>query len=147
MNVGLVVRAEAGRVTLQVNPESAQARRELGAVAWAVLETLALDGAGDNGRWIALGNARDLGRRMGIGKDRAATALLALRRAGLVVAHTGRDARSARFAPSRYEVRLPVSFTNDTTSAADVAAVATHPSTRARRLPANDGSLSLFTNL
>lgn len=146
MNVGLVVRVEVGRVSLRVSAESAEARRELGVLAWAVLETLALDGALDEtGRWMAPTNTRELGRRLGIGKDRAAGALAELRRVGLVVGHTGRDARSARFAPSRYEVRLPVSSTHDTTHAADATNAPARISTRTRRSRVNDDPPHLFT--
>jgi hypothetical protein len=78
-------------------------------VAWSVLEVLGLSGFDVEGRWVATTNARDVAARLGIGKDRAAAALSTLRDAGLVVPHRNRDAGSARFAASRYEVRLPVS--------------------------------------
>jgi hypothetical protein len=147
VNPGLVVVVEGGRATLRLNADSAQARRELGALAWAVLETLALDGGFDDAdRWVACTNARDLGRRLNVGKDRAAAALATLRRAGLVVAHLGRAAGSARFAPSRYEVRVPVSCTTDAAPASDRTAAVARPSTRARGAHAHSDSPTLFTN-
>jgi hypothetical protein len=107
-----------------------------------VLETLALAGTfDDDGRWITLTNARDLGHRLGVGKDRAAAALVTLREAGLVVAHVGRAAGSARFAPSRYEVRVPVSCT------ADTAPHAVRTDTRSRRSRSTNDTATLFNDL
>jgi hypothetical protein len=103
-----------GVVALELSAESESARRELGPVAWSVLETLALAGHEVDGQWMATTNARDLARRLGIGKDRAAAALRTLRDAGLVVTTTSRDAKSARFAASSYEIHLPVSADADT---------------------------------
>ena len=116
MNVGIVVAVDGnGTVELRVDAGSAEARRELGVAAWSVLELLALGGAVDDaGRWMTYSNARDLAHSLGIGKDRAAAALADLRRAGLIAAHVERDQRSARFARSRYEVRIPVSHDTDT---------------------------------
>jgi hypothetical protein len=101
-------------------------------VAWSVLEVLALTGEDVGGRWVARTNARDLGSRLGIGKDRVAAALHTLRSAGLVVAHTNRDARSARFAASCYDVRLPVSRVDDARESTRVTARPDPPRTRPR---------------
>ena len=119
MNVGIVVAVNGnGTVELRVDPGSGEVRRELGVAAWSVLELLALGGASDgSGRWMVYSNARDLARSLGIGKDRAAAALAVLRGAGLIAAHVERDQRSARFARSRYEIRLPVSVSRDTDKA------------------------------
>jgi hypothetical protein len=111
--VTIVVDAD-GDSELVVGTQSVDARRELGVVAWSVLEVVALGGSLDNsGRWVTHTNVRDIAQRLGIGKDRAAAALVVLRGAGLVVAQVGRD-RGSRFAPSCYEVRLPVSHHTDT---------------------------------
>jgi hypothetical protein len=142
VNAGLTVRVEASGPSVRVSQESAAARRDLGALAWAVLETLALAGTFDeDGRWITLTNARDLGRRLGVGKDRAAAALLTLRQAGLVVSHIGRTAGSARFAPSRYEVRVPVSCPTDT------APHAARTDPRIRRSRATNNTATLFNDI
>jgi hypothetical protein len=142
VNAGLSVRVEADGTSLQVNEGSAMARRDLGAFAWAVLETLALAGTFDeDGPWMTRSNARDLGRRLGVGKDRAAAALLTLRQAGLVVAHIGRAAGSARFAPSRYEVRVPVSCIPDT------APHAARTETRSCRSHSTNETATLFNDL
>jgi hypothetical protein len=104
-----------GTVELRMDAGSAGVRREVGVAAWSVLGLLALGGAvDDSDRWMTYGNARDLAASLGIGKDRAAAALSTLRRAGLIAAHVERDERSARFARSRYEVRIPVSHNPDT---------------------------------
>ncbi len=114
MIVGVTIVVDAdGKAELAVGTQSLDARRDLGVVGWSVLEVLALGGSLDgSGRWVAHSNVREIGQRLGIGKDRAA-ALTVLRGAGLVVAQVGRD-RGSRFAPSCYEVRLPVSHHTDT---------------------------------
>jgi DNA-binding transcriptional ArsR family regulator len=109
VNAGIRIVVHSGGTTLEIDGESATARRDLGAVAWSILEALALASAEDHGVWSATTNARELARRLDIGKDRAAAALSTLRRAGLVVAHTNREATTSRFAASHYEVRLPIS--------------------------------------
>lgn len=136
-----------GTVELRVDAASAEVRRELGVAAWSVLEALALGGtADDSGRWMTYSNARDLARSLGIGKHRAAAALADLRRAGLIAAHVERDQRSARFARSRYEIRIPVSHDTDT----DLPATIDEPvrpspaATRSRRAHATADTPNLF---
>ena len=136
-----------GMVVLRVDGGSAEVRRELGVAAWSVLEVLALGGAADDaGRWMVYSTARDLAHSLGIGKDRAAAALADLSRAGLIAAHVERDQRSARFARSRYEVRVPVSHDTDT----DLPATIDEPvrpsptATRSRRAHATDDTPNLF---
>ena len=148
MNAGMVVVINGGgRVELRVDAGSAAVRREVGVAGWSVLEVLALGGAVDaSGRWMTYSNARDLAASLGIGKDRAAAALSTLRRAGLIAAHVERDRPSARFARSRYEVRIPVSHDTDTALPATIAEpVRPSPAaTRARRARATDDTLNLF---
>jgi DNA-binding transcriptional ArsR family regulator len=148
VNPGMVVVIDGGgRVELRVDAETAEMRREVGVAAWSVLEVLALGGAvDDSGRWMTYSNARHLAASLGIGKDRAAAALSKLRRAGLIAAHVERDQRSARFARSRYEVRIPVSRDPDTALPASIAGPV-HPSpatTRSRRAHATDDTPNLF---
>ncbi len=142
----VVINAD-GTVELRVDAGSAEVRREVGVAPWSVLEVLALGGAvDDSGRWMTYGNARDLAASLGIGKDRAAAALSKLRRAGLIAAHVERDDRSARFARSRYEVRVAVLHGTDTTLPATIAEpVRPSPTaTRTRRPRATDNTLDLF---
>lgn len=108
MIAGIRIVTDGGSVELAVDAASVDARRDLGVVAWSVLELVALAGTKEGGVWVATTNARDLAGRLGVGKDRVAAALGVLRAAGLVVARTSRDASTSRFAPSRYEVRLPL---------------------------------------
>jgi hypothetical protein len=91
-------------------------------------------------------NARDLARSLGIGKDRAAAALADLRRVGLIVAHVARDQRSARFARSRYQVRVLVSHDTDTALPATIdEPVRPSPNaTRSRRAHATADTPNLF---
>jgi hypothetical protein len=150
VNVGIVVAVDGdGSVEVRVDAGSAEVRRELGVAAWSVLELLALGGTvDDSGRWMTYSNARDLARSLGIGKDRAAAALADLRRAGLIAAHVERDQRSARFARSRYEVRIPLSVSHDTDKA--LAATIDEPvrrsptASRSRRAGATDSTPNLF---
>ena len=148
MNVGMAVAVDCdGTVELRVDTRSAEVRRELGVAAWSVLEVLALGGAVDDaGRWMTFSNARDLARSLGIGKDRAAAALADLRRAALIAAHVERDQRSARFARSRYEVRIPVSHNTDTDLPAtiDEPARPSPTATRTRRTHATENTPNLF---
>ena len=148
MNPGTVVVVHgSGTVELRVDAGSIEVRRELGVVAWSVLEVLALGGAvNDAGRWMVYSNARDLAGSLGIGKDRAAAALADLRRVGLIVAHVERDQRSARFARSRYEVRIPVSHDTDTALSASVDEPVrlSTAATRSRRAHAADDTPNLF---
>jgi hypothetical protein len=135
-------------VTLEVGADSDQARRELGGVTWSVLEVLALMGTDVDGRWVAATNARDLAARLGIGKNRAAASLSALRQAGLVVTHATRDAATARFAPSRYEVQVPVSRCDDTLELEDNAARSPKTLSRTRGSAASSSkSLDLFSSV
>ena len=147
MNPGIGIVADGETVRLEIGTDSDAARRELGAVAWSVLEVLAFAGEDVGGRWVATTNARDLASRLGIGKDRAAAALSILRQAGLVVAHTSRDAGSARFAASCYEVRLPVSRVDDAREVTCVTARPDPPRTRPRaRAVSRTGTLDLFSS-
>ena len=112
MNAGIrIVVVGDATPELVIDGASAAARRQLGVVAWSVLEVIALAGGDEHGAWIARTNVRDLAKRLGVGKDRVAAALRVLRAAGLVVPHSSRDAGSSRFVASLYEARLPVSRT------------------------------------
>lgn len=145
MNTGIRILVHDDRVTLEIGAESTTARRELGAVAWSILEHLALTSNDADGRRVATTNARDLASRLGIGKDRAAAALRVLRGAGPVVPHAGRDATTSRFAASCYEVRLPVAHIDDNPDRDEgpPQRQALRPRTRTRA--ASAGTLELFS--
>ena len=113
MNAGIRIVVCGDSTDLAIDGASNTARKALGVVAWSVLEVVALAGGDEDGAWVATTNVRDLAFRLSIGKDRVAAALGALRAAGLVVAHTSRDASTSRFSVSRYEVRLPVSHSSE----------------------------------
>lgn len=118
MNAGIRIVVDGDSTDLMIDVASVAARRELGVVAWSVLEIVALAGQDEDGVWVATTNVRDLAARLGVGKDRVATALGILRTAGLVVPHASRDTSTSRFAASRYEVRLPVSRVSEATAPA-----------------------------
>ena len=119
MNAGIRIVVDGASTELTVDAASVAARRDLGVVAWSVLELVALAGTDEGGAWVATTNARDLAGRLGVGKDRVAAALGVLRAARLVVAHRGRDASTLRFAASRYEVQVPISPTSHAPTPAD----------------------------
>lgn len=146
MNAGIriVSHGDGSEHVVVIDSSSEGARRELGAVAWSVLEALALSAAHEQGVWSAVTNARDLARGLGIGKDRAAAALGVLRRAGLVVAHTNRETTTSRFAASRYEVRLPVSGI-DAPRGPSSQPVRSAPSRSRKRDPSTAETLDLFS--
>ena len=133
MNAGIRIVGDRASTELTIDGASASARRQLGVLAWSVLEAVALAGAPEGGAWVATTNARDLAAQLGVGKDRVAAALGVLRAAGLLVSHASRDASTSRFAPSRYEVRLPLTSSRET-PVPDMPAVRPHPpSPRTRR--------------
>lgn len=113
MNAGIRIVIDGAAAELAIDDSSAAVRRQLGVLAWSVLEAVALAGTAEEGAWVATTNVRDLAAQLGVGKDRVASALGVLRAAGLVVSHTSRDASTSRFAPSRYEVRLPLTRSHE----------------------------------
>lgn len=145
MNAGIRIVVHGDSIDLTLDRASVAARRELGVVAWSVLEVVALAGDDEDGVWVATTNVRDLAARLGIGKDRVATALGVLRAAGLMVAHTSRETTTSRFMASRYEVRLPVSRTIEPTASTPPpqADVARRPARRLDAAPPE--TLDLFS--
>jgi DNA-binding transcriptional ArsR family regulator len=105
---GLEVVVRGEHRELLVNADAAALRRDLGPVPWCALEILALAARPDHeGRLVASVNARDLARRLGVGRDAATSALSALRRHGLVISDERRGARG-RFAGTELVVELPM---------------------------------------
>jgi DNA-binding MarR family transcriptional regulator len=92
---------------LSVDHDAAPVRRDLGPLAWIVLEELALcaDEAEDGELRSALG-VRELACALRISKDTAARAVRRLVEARLVRRITSRSAEG-RFASCHYVVRLP----------------------------------------
>jgi DNA-binding MarR family transcriptional regulator len=93
---------------LTVDAGAAATRRELGPLAWLVLEELALH-AGQDGEAGILTSAvgvRDLAGALGISKDTAARGVARLIGKRLVRREIERD-RGGRFGSSRYVLALP----------------------------------------
>jgi len=147
VNIGIRIVVAGAATELAVDRASAAARRQLGVVAWSVLEAVALAGTPEEGAWVATTNTRDLAAQMGVGKDRVAAALGVLRTAGLVISHPSRDTSTSRFAPSRYEVRLPLTSSRETPGS-DTPPTRPHPpSPRTRRGYTNPpDALDLFSS-
>jgi hypothetical protein len=70
--------------TLLVTGDSRGWRRQLGALAWAALEHLALAAQPDELGWVAAVGVRDVAAGLGVTKDTAARAVATLARADLV---------------------------------------------------------------
>jgi hypothetical protein len=78
-------------------------RRQLSALAWVILEQVALDAVLDEGRLLARTSAGQIAEELAVNQGTAARALRMLRQKGLLVLH--RDARQAgRFGKSVYEL-------------------------------------------
>jgi hypothetical protein len=71
-------------VTLLITSESRDCRRQLGAMAWAALEHLALAAQPEGLGWAAPVGVREVAAGLGVTKDTAARAVAALAAAGLV---------------------------------------------------------------
>jgi DNA-binding IclR family transcriptional regulator len=99
-------------------PAAATLRREVGPVAWCVLECL-LEQSVDGGR-TAAASVRALAAELGVAKNTAHRGITTLTRAGLVEAVQPRNA-DGRFQAGRYRLRL-----------VDIAAPASNHSRRRR---------------
>jgi hypothetical protein len=90
-----------------VDSRAAVTRREVGVLAWSVLEEVALAaGAEGKGAFAAAVDARSVAQKLGVGKDTAARGLARLVSVGLLRRTVGRDP-SGRFGVSRYHLELP----------------------------------------
>ena len=91
--------------TLCIDPGSREWRRQLGVLAWAALEDLALSAHPSDQGWVAPVGVRDIARGIGVTKDTAARAVHILSSARLVVFErvAGRDGRPR----SGYRLQLP----------------------------------------
>lgn len=105
-DAGLRWRAHGGGVVLEVTNASNGLRRELGPVAWALLETLMLSAHVGRDEHLVVGaNARDLATVVGVGRDAASKALVVLRDRQLVALEQPRHA-GGRFGATRYVIRV-----------------------------------------
>jgi hypothetical protein len=95
--------ARPARGWLAISPAAAPVRREVGPLAWVILEELAA--LADPATHSVAANTRDLATRQGVGEDTAARAFGNLRRARLVVAVSDRGA-GGRFRSGRYELHV-----------------------------------------
>ena len=114
-----------GRVTISQTRDAHDLRKQLGTTAWTVLEVLCVEAAlVDDVLTVAL-TARDVGRVLGISKDRVTAALNHLITAGLIVRCARRDRQSALFVESRYEIWVPITGDSTNELIAEVALVET----------------------
>ncbi len=107
MNGITLVHDDHGLVEVRVDATSAETLQVMGPIAWVAFVTLALAGHDDGGVWVTRVASRDLAARLGIGRDRAATALIVLRRHGLII--EPRDPRrGSRFTDAYCELRVTI---------------------------------------
>ena len=91
-----------------LGPMADETRRSLGPLAWAALEAIVTDARTVDGVQVANTTVRDMAARLGVAKNTAHRALLALRRSGLVEPLQSRSA-SGKFGAGAYRVAVPSS--------------------------------------
>lgn len=101
---GRTARPVAGSVTPTIvpGPNTAQARRRVGPVAWCALECLL---ERSDGGMTVEASVRGIAADLGVAKNTAHRAVAALARAGLIKPIQERDAQG-RFRPGRYRLLL-----------------------------------------
>ena len=112
------MRSAGGHVTIAQSSDAHELRRLVGVTAWVVLEALTVEARFEGDRLYVEKTSRDLAVLLAIGKDRAAAAVRVLRDAGILVQCSNRSSNNSRFAPSRYEIRIPTTPIAKTKSAA-----------------------------
>lgn len=107
-DVGLTLVVGAESPSLLVTCASSEVRRALGPAGWSAMEVLALRSERQpDGAWVATLGVRELAGLLGVGRDAAACALVALRDHGLVSAAQHR-AGKGRFDGTRHTILLPL---------------------------------------
>lgn len=91
---------------LRINPGVRALKRELGPLAWAVLEDVAFDATDEAGRMVAATSSRRVAENLGVTPGTAARALRRLRSAGLV-AYARLDGAAGRFGLGVYVLTPP----------------------------------------
>ncbi len=89
-----------------LGPGAAAVRRNLGAMAWAVFEELAGRAEASEHGWFCVVSVRELAQGVGVNKDTAGRALVALESAGLLRREVAVGASSS--VPARYRLVVPV---------------------------------------
>jgi DNA-binding Lrp family transcriptional regulator len=89
-------------VELLVTTDARQLRRELDALAWAVLEDIGLDAQLLDGCAVAATSVRRLAANLGASKDAVARALRRLRDRSLVTRSAAQRETGGTFAPATY---------------------------------------------
>jgi hypothetical protein len=132
-----------------IDSASSELRRQLGPMAWTVLEEMLLGSADTAGECIARVSVRRLASSLGIAKDTAARAVRRLRAAGLLAVSQPRTDRGA-FDAGNYVIKIPdcITFIASSTPIAMSSPVATSspvasPPTRARVGRRDSSQLSL----
>jgi hypothetical protein len=99
------------RSVLALSLASREVRRQVGFLAWAVLEDVALDAHHHpDGQLVAETNVRRVAAHLGIAKDTAARALVRLAGTGLVTRDDRGRGISGSFARSCYSIQLDVAI-------------------------------------
>lgn len=93
--------------TLTLGPAAPSMRRAVGSIAWCVLEHLAETAEDRAGDTVSYESVRGIAGALGVAKDTVARALRRLADADLVTHVPGRT-DDGRFAPSHYQLMVPV---------------------------------------
>ncbi len=131
--------------SLVLGPLADQTRRSLGPLAWAALEALVADARAIDGVHVANITVRDLADLLGIAKNTAHRALLALRQSGLVEPLQSRST-SGQFAAGAYRVTVDSSVLR-LAAEGSVPRVRSVQSRSARRAPSPSRQLSLLPSV
>jgi len=107
-------------------------RRNVGPLAWSVLEVLAEHGCANRGFTVSRRSVRDLARELGLANDTVARALRRLASASLVVHEADRES-SGRFGAGRYVLTVPSDVFVDGVASGSRSVPATGSRRRGRR--------------
>jgi len=135
------------RHLLLLGPMAAETRRSLGPLAWAALEALVTDAQKSDGADVVNTSVRQLAAQLGVAKNTAHRALVALRNAGFVEPDQPRST-SGRFSTGAYRLVVAPSILRLTTEAASPSAAPRSVKRRApRRAPSPSRQLSLLPSV
>jgi len=124
-----------------------ETRRSLGPLAWAALEALVTDAQPRDGAAVVDTSVRQLAARLGVAKNTAHRALVALRNAGLLEPQQERST-SGRFTSGAYRLAVAPSILRLVVEAAVPSAAPQPVRSRAPRpAPSPSGQLSLLSSV
>jgi len=132
---------------LVLGPMADETRRSLGPLAWAALEALVTDAQDSDGADVVNTSVRQLAAQLGVAKNTAHRALVALHDAGFVEPHQSRST-SGQFTTGAYRLVVAPSILRLTAEAAAPSAAPRSVKRRAPlRAPSPSRQLSLLPSV